>query len=159
VRRFSGWIGALTGFTLVGSIGFAGWTAYNRISEYVTSNVRTLVERTSPADLDEVTRLTKATLKYLIEKPDDKYLGLIFFVGLILALASIIFSAVVVTLAESTKPSFVVLTSKSEESRNLELQRDQNNWSTFMVSIWGALFISVVGNYLFYLILKYYLQR
>jgi hypothetical protein len=158
VRRFSGWIGFLTGVILMGSVAFAGWTAYSRVAEYLTSNARALVESATATDLVTLTKLTKATLQFLVDKPDEKYLGLIITCCFLLAIASLVFSATVVTLAESTKPSFVALTSKAEENRKIEMQRDQNNWSSFVLSICGALLVSVVGNYLFFLILRYYLQ-
>src|ERR1017187_4159681 len=60
--------------------------------------------------------------------PDD--LAFIFVGFAFLSLAAVAFGAVIATLAESTKPSFVVLTSKSEERRRLALRRDQNNWFT-----------------------------
>jgi hypothetical protein len=56
------------------------------------------------------------------------------------------------------KPSFVVLTRKTDEVRKVQLRGDRENWFKFIFSICGALILSGAGNYLFYLILKRYLE-
>ncbi len=95
----------------------------------------------------------------MIENPLDNYKGYAIGAGLISIIICLVFGVVLASFAESSKPSFVVLTSRADEARKIELDRDQNNWSSFIVSICGALIISVLGNYLFFLVLKHYLKE
>jgi hypothetical protein len=146
------------GLSVFGSIFYAGWGAFDRLREQSMREAQTLIASDS-ASQDQVAKIVRTILQYMIENPLDNYKGYAIGAGLISIIICLVFGVVLASFAESSKPSFVVLTSRADEARKIELDRDQNNWSSFIVSICGALIISVLGNYLFFLVLKHYLKE
>jgi len=157
VRKYSGTIGLIGAVSLFGSVVYAGWGTFDRIQEHATAGARALLADES-TNAEQIAKIIRTILQYTIENPTQKYSGIAVVFAAVLFIGCIIFGVVLASFAESSKPSFVVLTSKAEEMRKIELNRDQNNWSNFIMSIFGALVISVAGNYLFFLMLKHYLQ-
>lgn len=75
----------------------------------------------------------------------------------ILALiVSIIAGAVVGSSAGTARPSFLLLTRRSEVEKDNSLIRYRNSWLIFLSSIVGAVIVSVAGNWVFYLLSKYW---
>jgi hypothetical protein len=157
VRKYSGSIGLIGAATVFGSVVYAGWGAFDRIQEHATVEARTLLAAGS-TNAEQIAKMIRTILQYTIENPSEKYKGAAFVAGTVLFIGCVAFGVMLGVFAESSKSSFVVLTSKAEELRKIELNNDRNNWSNFVLSIVGALVISVVGNYLFFLVLKHYLQ-
>lgn len=157
VRKYSGSIGTIGGIALLGSVAYAAWGSFDRIKEQVTAEAQKLLLNESP-NADQVAKIARATLQYTIENPFDKYRGIGILSSIFLIIGCVVFGAMLASFAESSKPSFVVLTGKDWEARKVELDNDRDNWFKFAVSICGALVISVIGNYLFFLALKHYLQ-
>jgi hypothetical protein len=151
VRKYSGWIGTIgtVGLLLAGI--YAGWNAFNRVKEHVTLDARGLIENNS-ADPDHIAKIVKAILQYTVNNPLENYTALFAVGGIVWFLCCIVFGVVLASFAEASKPSFVVLTSKADEARTARLAKDRDNWMKFILSICGALIISVVGNYLFILL-------
>ncbi len=75
----------------------------------------------------------------------------LFVVSIILA---IVCGAFVSAYAETTRPSFVLLTKQTDEFRRTELQKCEQSWWIFIFSLFGSIFISVIGNLIFYEVLK-----
>lgn len=157
VRKYSGTIGFGMAVALLASLLYTAWRIYTYLKEATTTEVRALIKN-QVASPEQIAKLARTILQYSIDNPMDKVTG----VGAVFVMLSLIgatvFGATLSTYAESFKPSFVVLTAKAEERRNLELGKDQNNWSKFIMSMFGGLVLSVLGNYLFYLILTHYLR-
>jgi hypothetical protein len=69
----------------------------------------------------------------------------------ILALIASIFIGVMVgSSAGTVRPSFVLLTQRSEDVRIVELRSYENDWMTFLAALAGTLLVAVIGNYLFF---------
>ncbi|MCS3929137.1 hypothetical protein M2175_004168 [Bradyrhizobium elkanii] len=69
----------------------------------------------------------------------------------ILALiASIFGGALIGSSAGTIRPSFVLLTPRAEEMRDVELRRYRSNWLMFSLALAGTLIVAIFGNYLFY---------
>lgn len=75
---------------------------------------------------------------------------------LVSVIASIFSGLFITSRAEKERPSFVLLTKAAEEKRRDALARYETTWWIFVGSIVGSLFLSVLGNYLFYKLTQYW---
>ncbi|HEX4409647.1 MAG TPA: hypothetical protein VH206_12825 [Xanthobacteraceae bacterium] len=157
VRDYSGTIGLLSAITLGGSLTNAAWRIIGHFREQALSEFKNAA-LSNPSTLPELAKISKTTLQLLISNPADFYLGALFCFIFVSAIGSIVFGVVVATFAEAQKPSFILLTAKAEERRNAILRKDKNNWFKLILSIFGALVLSVIGNAIFYYILKTYFE-
>jgi hypothetical protein len=142
---------------LFGSLAYTGWRIYLYLKEAMTTEARALIndQVVSP---EQIAKLAKTILHYSIDNPMDYATGAGFLFVILSFVGTVAFGAMVSAYAASVKPSFVILTAKAEERRKIVLDKDQNNWFKFVATISGGLALSVVGNYLFYLILTYFLR-
>jgi hypothetical protein len=77
----------------------------------------------------------------------------VLFVALIVG--SIVVGAMVSEFAHVAVPSFVLLTSRSIQNRQIEIDRLRNSWYILVCTFVGAIAIGVLSNSIFYLALKY----
>jgi hypothetical protein len=157
VRRYSGTVGTTSAIMLGGSLGFAAWRIIDHFKERALAEAKDIA-LANPTTIPELAKISKTTLNMLIANPAGDYLGALIVFGTVAFIGSVVFGVMVSSFAEATKPSFVLLTRKAKESRDASVTRDKNNWTRLLVSVGGAIVLSVIGNGVFYLILKNYIE-
>jgi hypothetical protein len=157
LRKYSGTVGTIFGVLLFGALLVVAVYTIAFFREQELALARTFAFQ-RPVTLDQLADLSNILLQLTISNPSNKYLGAISVFTILSLIFSIVSGVVVASFAAKEKPSFVVLSNKAKEYRDRELAHDANSWLSFCLSVCGAIVISIIGNYAFYLLVKHYLQ-
>ena len=94
----------------------------------------------------------------MINDPKNKYTGDLFIASVFSVIFAFIAGGVVAVFADSDRPSFILLTKEAVQNKVVVLKSYEKRWLIFTLSLLGALCLSVLGNYLFYIIVKVWLS-
>jgi hypothetical protein len=152
-NRFSGWIGVLAGTTALILTLFATY----RISiEFALVQLAKLKEVTK--DVTGSERISHQ-MDYLVDLIASgvwtrfTLFAAVLFIALLIG--SIILGAVMGDMAHVKIPSFLLLTSRSKQNRDIEKRELENSWLQLLFAFLGAIALGVLSNGVFYLALKY----
>ncbi|MGY3559303.1 hypothetical protein ACVWZ4_001890 [Bradyrhizobium sp. USDA 4472] len=149
----SGWIGLAAGLvagllTLVAS--------YRISSEFALSQLTKLSEALKDIAPNEQLARRLAFLTDLVTSGIWTRFTLFAAVLLVvLIVGSVVLGALIAEQAHVRVPSFILLTSRSKESKEKALQKLKNSWYSLAGSFLGALALGLISNGVFYLALKY----
>jgi hypothetical protein len=155
VVRHSGWIGLAVGILVfVSALAMAFRVTDAFISQYLSEAQKIVTTgditfETVAKKLDFLTAIVASGMwtRYAF------YVTGFFIMALI---ASIVTGGVVGASAGTVRPSFVLLTRRSDHEREIGLAQYRNSWLIFIFSLVGAVAVSVVGNWIFFVMSRYW---
>lgn len=154
-NAFSGWIGGLAGaialiLTLVAT--------YRISAEFALTQVAKLNDglKGTPASPENQMARQVEFLANLVASGIWTRFTLFAAVLLVaLLIGSIVLGVIVAEKAHVHMPSFLVLTSRSIQNKEIQIQHLKNSWYVLLGSFLGAMALGVLSNGIFYLALKY----
>jgi hypothetical protein len=111
-----------------------------------------------PITIEQLAREINVVIQFLIADPTSHYIIYAIIFNVIALIGTIALAVSIGELASGTQRSFVLLTAKAIEEKSLWSRSPKNSIFRFFISVVGALVISVIGNTLFYLALKYWTE-
>jgi len=150
-----------------GKIGFLSWLilfAGSFVSSVVVTSKlieRHAIELTSfslkdPITIEQLAKEINVVIQFLIADRTSHYMIYAIVFNVIALIGTIFIAAWIGDLASGERRSFVLLTAKAIEERDVWVRSPKNSIFRFSVSVIGALIISVIGNALFYVALRYW---
>ncbi len=156
VRRKSIWIGIISGIILFISIAVYGRTLTTELSSQLLGSYKFQVS--SPVNLEQISNEMSIVLDAILKNPSSAAANYDIYLSVAALVVSVTSAILIGLFASKAIPSFVLLTTKAQEKRAQAYKKDKENWLKFLGSVFGAIAISVLGNYAFYLVLKNYIQ-
>jgi hypothetical protein len=153
-NKYSGTLGFLSGIAvLISALAVTSRVTDSLIDRYMAEarSAAALGENTFEAIAKKIDFLINVVASGLWTRYAFYVTGFV----LLSLIASIACGGFVSAYAETKRPSFVLLTKKSEEQRDAQLKAFENNWFIFFASLVGTLAIAVLGNYIFYKLMQY----
>ena len=145
--KHSGWIGVVVGVLLFFSICLGLYFGLDRYAVSINIELRKIAETT------EATQRASATLDYIAKfivsgawTRQTLFQLITFVAGVIVSLIVGIWAG---TAANSSPPSFVLLTRSSLQDRDEQLRRHRRSWVSFTCSVIFAIITGIVSNILF----------
>jgi hypothetical protein len=152
-NTYSGWIG---GIAAIVALVLTLIASYRISAEFAFSQVAKLNEAMKDVTPSDVISRKLAFLVDLVAAGIWTRFTLFAAVLLIaLLIGSALLGVLVAEKAHVQIPSFLLLTSRSAQSRDSEIARLKNSWYVLLGSFLGALALGLISNGAFYLALKY----
>lgn len=157
-RRFfsrnAGWFGLGTGATIVGISLFAAYrVTSNLIGDYLEGAERIYsLQSSSPEVLQ---RKIDFVLSVIASGMWTRYAFYVTGLMIVSIIISLIVALFVSIAFDVRMPSFITTTSKSVEHREIIIRKLNNNWRNLLLSVSGALILSVAANYIFAALVKF----
>lgn len=150
---FSGWIGGVAAFIALTLTLIATYRISAEFASSQVAKLNELMKDVAPNDLviQKLTFLTNLVASGVWTR--FTLFAAVFLIALLIG--SIILGVFVSEKAHVQIPSFLLLTSRSNQNKELETARLKNSWYVLLGSFLGAMALGVASNGVFYVALKY----
>jgi hypothetical protein len=155
IRRHAGGIGFIFWLILFSGSLVSSVLVVSRLISAHMVNVTSFTLR-DPITIEQLAREINLVMQYLITYPTIHDIIYAIMFDVVALIVSITLAIQITELASGLRRSFVLLTIKAIEERDKWHQSPKDSLARFLLSVFGALIISVIGNLLFYLALKYW---